>query len=411
LEIVGRMFTKAPGRSLLAATLVFGVWTGCKPGAEPEFPWGAPPADYPSAGLGAFSPAEVPEPVRVGGETPERPTIQVPSEATNPPATAREQSPIEAVADEPSVENPNDVLPPIPVRARPRSGDSPKPVDVEPSDVEPSEISSDEINPAAAGSGEAPAADDAAESTELPTAHQPDPPLAPQPSDIALRRITRAERDELARRVSHDDERKAARLNRQGLRHHKAGRYSFAIEAYLDALAMAPSARYPRYNLACAYALVGRADAALRHLVLLRESGNHDKLSDARVDPDFRSLRSNPSFVSLTGFTPVAVYRGPGVSRRSVTELVARITTRANLPASAPSLSPDGSPISAELRSSITRTRILRRAGFQSASEQVAALLPGAEIVAMDALWSGGAAPVVVLLASDTALDTESGTD
>jgi hypothetical protein len=53
-----------------------------------------------------------------------------------------------------------------------------------------------------------------------------------------------------------------------------------------------------RYNLACAEALLGNADAALEHLKAALEA-HPDYKEAAREDPDFELIRSDPRFAEL----------------------------------------------------------------------------------------------------------------
>lgn len=60
------------------------------------------------------------------------------------------------------------------------------------------------------------------------------------------------------------------------------------------------------YTAACAWALAGRTDDAMRLLQLARESGFHDA-SEARTDPDLKGLRGRPDFEAwLSSLSPGA---------------------------------------------------------------------------------------------------------
>jgi Flp pilus assembly protein TadD len=88
---------------------------------------------------------------------------------------------------------------------------------------------------------------------------------------------------------------------------HMAGDYEQAIEAHKKSATFDQTRGIALYNLACAYALTGRADEALEALAASREAGFD--ISSARSDSDLDSLRDDPRLEEL--LADVGVRRGP----------------------------------------------------------------------------------------------------
>lgn len=91
--------------------------------------------------------------------------------------------------------------------------------------------------------------------------------------------------------------------NNLALKHHRKRRYEKAIENYKQALIHNPGSIVIRYNLACAFALNGQqadALAMLRQLKAINCDKCRDQLIFARRDKDFKTLRGNQDFESLT---------------------------------------------------------------------------------------------------------------
>lgn len=86
--------------------------------------------------------------------------------------------------------------------------------------------------------------------------------------------------------------------NRAGLKLHKKNTHA-AIERYLAALRHDPSHSFARYNLACAYGLVGDADRAIGVLRQFRAAACvtcMKRLAKAATDSDFDSIRDLEAF-------------------------------------------------------------------------------------------------------------------
>lgn len=148
--------------------------------------------------------------------------------------------------------------------------------------------------------------------------------------------------DELVREVrapvSARAEEEARRLNRVGLRKHRRLDLDAAMRDYLEALESWPGHPFSNYNLACAYALRGRTDEALRHLAILAAIGGdveRERLLSARVDPDFDGLHDDSRFRALTGFVPVWVSWSPSISGRADADRVAKALRASHIPARA----------------------------------------------------------------------------
>jgi hypothetical protein len=128
----------------------------------------------------------------------------------------------------------------------------------------------------------------------------------------------------------------AAQANRRGLKRHRNLDLKAAIEAYEAGLNAWPGHLFSRYNLACAQALAGDQNAALRHLAVL-SAGEipqaADRLRAARVDPDLESLRRNDVFRALTRYASVEVSWSPSLpDSQAAVALVDRLR-REDIPA------------------------------------------------------------------------------
>ncbi|MHC4447710.1 MAG: TPR end-of-group domain-containing protein [Planctomycetota bacterium] len=78
---------------------------------------------------------------------------------------------------------------------------------------------------------------------------------------------------------------------------HMAGDYEKAIEAHRKSATFDQTRGISLYNLACAYALTGQPDEALKALKESREAGFD--ITSARSDSDLGSLRDDPRFKEL----------------------------------------------------------------------------------------------------------------
>lgn len=106
----------------------------------------------------------------------------------------------------------------------------------------------------------------------------------------------------------------SSRLRREGLLLLQRGRRDDAIEALTRATRIDATDFISAYNLACAYALAGEVERALRWLERALERG-FDNYKHMRVDPDLESLHREPGFAALLSergirFTPPEE-RGP----------------------------------------------------------------------------------------------------
>lgn len=261
----------------ISAVCILVLAASCKPADEPAYPWTTPPETYPFTQTD--SPAPLPGPLPA--LTPE----PVP-EPVLPPPTPPPPEPIPAADDKPLDPKPLDSLPAEPVAADNAQSWLPtKPVD------SPADLA---VVPPVIG---------------MPTLH-------PAVQAALQRKATRKQKLE------------ARRLNSEGLHRHKKGDYGQAAEKYRDALAVDGRARFPRYNLACALALLGKSDEALQHLLALRELGHEAKLADARVDADFVSMRADARFVALSGLATVQLLRGRRATSEGVQRMVGVVRDR-----------------------------------------------------------------------------------
>ncbi len=197
---------------------------------------------------------------------------------------------------------------------------------------------------------------------------------------------------------------KARDLNKSGLAHQRRRAFALAVADYEASLAAWPASPYARYNLACARAQMGDADAALRALAVLsylaaREgsaaAGAADRLRAARADKDLEALRADPRFRRLTGATEIVVAWVPGAdgapAAKARAKEVADLLTQAKWPAKVPTVA-------------WNRMRPARAVEVRAddpiaarAAAEVASVLGVAEVDARRE-WPADAPPIVVYL-------------
>ncbi len=127
-----------------------------------------------------------------------------------------------------------------------------------------------------------------------------------------------------------------ARLeNAAGLKYHRKLELKAAMERYAAALSAWPGHPYANYNLACAHALRGERDLAVKHLAALTALGDETaagRLRAARTDADFDSIRADADFVLITGYLPVHVAWSPALEDDSGARDVLGTLTKATVP-------------------------------------------------------------------------------
>ena len=131
-------------------------------------------------------------------------------------------------------------------------------------------------------------------------------------------------------------EERASEANRVGIRKHRKLELKGAIQAYEAGLEAYPGHLFSRYNLACARALSGEAESALKELATISlVPGEHAqaRLKAARVDPDFESLWANLDFRALTSFAPVEVSWSPSIADPQAVVTLVDLLRRAEIPA------------------------------------------------------------------------------
>ncbi len=108
--------------------------------------------------------------------------------------------------------------------------------------------------------------------------------------------------DELKRELVKGDVGKAKKLNTKGFRARKGSDNAGALEAYRQAVEVAPSYGRAKLNYACELSLAGRLDEALAQLTWLYRTGRDedlDLLAAATSDQDLRALWPLPAFRAL----------------------------------------------------------------------------------------------------------------
>jgi len=98
--------------------------------------------------------------------------------------------------------------------------------------------------------------------------------------------------------ITKGDAHNAVSWERLGLSYLLGGKYSLAVPALERALQEGFQGRNGKYNLACAYARLGRKDDSIRLLTDLAEQG-WPGVAQIGSDNDLQSLRDDPRFVSL----------------------------------------------------------------------------------------------------------------
>jgi hypothetical protein len=98
--------------------------------------------------------------------------------------------------------------------------------------------------------------------------------------------------------ITEGDAHNANSWERLGLSYLLGGKYSLAVPALERALQEGFRGQSGKYNLACAYARLGRKDDSIRLLTDLAEQG-WPGVAQIGSDNDLQSLRDDPRFVSL----------------------------------------------------------------------------------------------------------------
>jgi hypothetical protein len=110
-----------------------------------------------------------------------------------------------------------------------------------------------------------------------------------------------------ATRFPTGDRAAADKLNAEGLKLRKAGQNGAALASYLAALEASPAHEAARYNTACERALAeapASREAALRLLEELASQNTRTArifVAEARFDPDFAAVSSDPRFLAVIG--------------------------------------------------------------------------------------------------------------
>lgn len=108
---------------------------------------------------------------------------------------------------------------------------------------------------------------------------------------------------------------KAIDLNRKGHKADKKGRTDVALQLYEDSVRADPRYEKAIYNAACLYCRTGQDATAIEYLRRLRDLGTDDaidQLRSARLDPDFRAVRTRDEFRELTGYARINLCNSKG---------------------------------------------------------------------------------------------------
>lgn len=90
----------------------------------------------------------------------------------------------------------------------------------------------------------------------------------------------------------------AGALKAEGIRYYRTGDYDLALEAFQEAVSVAPTDAGSHFNLACTHAQLGRYPDALHHLEL---SVTHGLPGPERIEehPGLTKLRATPAFTAF----------------------------------------------------------------------------------------------------------------
>jgi tetratricopeptide (TPR) repeat protein len=117
------------------------------------------------------------------------------------------------------------------------------------------------------------------------------------------------------RKPSKGAEAKAKKLNGQGFKAYKKGRYAEAVQSFQDALGQDPFYVKAKYNLACNLSLLGDADGAVQQLLELQSWDSPEArahFQQARSDRDFERLHNDNRFRRMVGLVRVQLLNGAG---------------------------------------------------------------------------------------------------
>ena len=138
------------------------------------------------------------------------------------------------------------------------------------------------------------------------TANEPPPdrPTQVNKSDLDALEIPKSVRPFSLATVDKRSKSGARKLNAAGLKLYSSKDYRGAIVRYTAALRLDPSNLLARYNLSCAYNLVGEPEKGLALLDEFRRAdcpGCRGRLTRAAEDADWHSMWAHPLFVEIVG--------------------------------------------------------------------------------------------------------------
>jgi len=116
----------------------------------------------------------------------------------------------------------------------------------------------------------------------------------------------------------------ALKLNSKAVKQHGKKNYVEAIGFYKEALELWPGYIGARYNLACAFALVGDKERGLGLLKQLKEEGCvkcRQRVQKSRSDTDFQTLWDDDDFKSLAGDVHVSLPDYKTITKQLIREL------------------------------------------------------------------------------------------
>lgn len=139
------------------------------------------------------------------------------------------------------------------------------------------------------------------------------------------------------REVSDKDAAKSQSIYKKATSERRKNSMGKAIKLYQEALEINPFNVAAKYDLACALSVVNNVKGALKELEELYTWDDYEaeqRLTKARMDSDFDTIRNNPNFKLMTGYVQIAVVNGAGESGQIQAEQIKQKLEKKNFPVS-----------------------------------------------------------------------------
>lgn len=181
------------------------------------------------------------------------------------------------------------------------------------------------------------------------------------------------------REVSDKDAAKSQSIYKKATSERRKNQMGKAIKLYQEALEINPFNVAAKYDLACALAVVNNVKGALKELEELYTWDDYEaeqRLTKARMDEDFETIRYNPNFKLMTGYVQIAVVNGAGESGKAQAEQIKQKLEKKNFPVASLNV-----PVGKKTESVPV---VWYRAGFEDYANQIKGILGFREAKLMD---------------------------